>query len=133
MHFSSLIALAFLIGLYAAYIKLAAKMMKLVHIKWMHCFIFAGTVAVVSYLARILTAMSGLSLPSYFGLFYILVVNAGFGAVYFGKYVSTTAEDGQPVGWQRGLKLGMLVFGLLVVTFILLELVLILTSLITRR
>jgi hypothetical protein len=132
MHFSSFIALAFLIGLYAAYIKLAAKIMKRVHIKWMHCFIFAGAVAVVSYLARILTTMSGLSLPSYFGLFYGLLVNAGFGAVYFGRYGSTGAE-GEPLGWQRGLKLGLLVFGLLVVTFILLELALILTSLITRR
>jgi hypothetical protein len=131
MHFSSILALAFLSGLYAAYIKLAAKIMKRVDIKWMHCFIFAGTVAVVSYLAKILTAMSGLSLPSYFGLFYGLLVNAGFGAAYFGRYGSST--EGGPLGWQRGLKLGLLVFGLLALTFILLELVLILTSLITRR
>jgi hypothetical protein len=131
MHFSSLIVLAFLVGLYAAYIKLATKIMKRVHIRWMNCFIFAGTVTVVSYLAKVVSAMSGFSLPSYFGLFYILIVNAGFGAVYFGRYGST--PEGGQLGWQRGLKLGLLIFGLLVLTFLLLELVLILTSVITRR
>ena len=128
MHFSSIIALAFLAGLYAAYIKLASKIMKQVHIKWIHCIIFAGIVAVV---AKVFTTLAGLSLPSYFGLFYGLLANAGFGAVYFGRY--GYVSDGGPLGWQRGLKLGLLVFGLLVLTFILLELVLILTSLITRR
>ena len=131
MHLSSLIPLIFFIALYAAYIKFAARIMKQVHMKWIYCFIFAGTAAIVSYIAKVISVMSGISLPAYFGLFYILFINAGAGSLYFGRYGLNA--DGASLGWQRGLKLGLLVFGLLVLTFLLLELLLILTSLVTRR
>ena len=100
--------------LYAAYIKLSARMLNGAQVSWKHCFLFVLIVLLLTLAERVAAADSGISMPSAVALALGAVLNLGFGGWFFqGR---ATDARGYPLGVLGGLQLTAIALLLLILS-----------------
>jgi hypothetical protein len=98
---------------FASFVKLAARLLNYLNLRWKSGFIFAGTLLAASVMVRLVETMIGTALPPIAGTVILLAAFAAWGAYFF----STRAITGtQTIGWLGGLKLTGVSLGLLFAT-----------------
>jgi hypothetical protein len=113
MSIFQFLPLVVVLCLYAAYVRLAARMTRLLGVGWLRAFQFAALVMVLSMLGRAVTLYVGQAPLVAAGLFGI-AVHLWLGGWFFkGRAMAT---DGQPAGWGGGAKLAGVALALLLAT-----------------
>lgn len=103
--------------LYAAYIKLSAKLLRDSFVSWKHSMIFAVVIAVATLFARMGTVAGDTVVP--FPWVYILgfALYMAFGGWFFSS--RGMSKEGRSFGWLGGIQLSGLAFLLFFVTSVL--------------
>ncbi len=114
----SLVPLTLICILYAAYIKLSARILRSTVVSWKHSFIFCLVIVLLTLAGRVGASVLGISLPLVFGIVYGLMLHLGFGGWFFST--RSTSTQGLPLGWRGGMQLTAIAFGLLGLTIVLL-------------
>ena len=105
--------------LYAAYVKLSAKILRSAKVSWKHSFIFSLMIVVLTLAGRAGVAFSGVSLPIVFGAIFALTIHLGLGGWFFSTRGMNT--QGKPLGWRGGMQLIAITFAFLGVTVVSLQ------------
>lgn len=103
--------------MYAAFVRLAARITRASGVGWLGAIQFAVLVVVVSVLGRVVSLYVGqapLLLAALFGI----AIHLALGAWFFRN--RAVAADGQVVGWVGGAKLSALALGLLLFVMVVL-------------
>ena len=108
-----LLPLLIVLALYAAYFRLAARVLRASRIGWLYAFQFAGLVVVLTIAGRLVSSYFG-ELPLLLGIFFGLILHLVLGAWFFRE--RALASDGQPLGWSGGAKLTAVAFCFLFLT-----------------
>ena len=104
------------IGLHAAIVKLAARILRY-KLSWSLSFVFALTMLFIAIASRALQFAIGQSLPLWLALIFLLAVYVVLGAWLFGE--RATNASGQVLGWRGGVRLSACAF-LVMAVFVLL-------------
>lgn len=110
-----LLPLVIVLCLYAALVRLAARVTRTSGVGWLRAFQFAGLVAVLSVLGRIVSSYAGQAPLLVAGLLGI-ALHLALGAWFFKD--RALAADGQPVGWVGSTKLTAIAMCLLFLTMV---------------
>jgi len=108
-----LLPLLIILALYAAYFRLAARVLRASQVGWLYAFQFAGLVVVITIVGRLASSQFG-ELPLLSGVLFGFALHLTLGAWFFRH--RALAADGQPLGWAGGAKLTAIAFGLLFLT-----------------
>jgi hypothetical protein len=97
--------------LYAAVVKLAARILRFSGVRWPHAFVFAILIVVLSAAIRAGSMYGGVQLPAIPGLLLGVILHVALGAWFFRS--RATNQDGTAAGWLGGAKLCALTVGFL--------------------
>ena len=114
---SQLLPIVIVLVLYAAFFRLAARVLRASRVGWLYAFQFTALVVVLSVAGRLASSYLG-ELPLVLGLLFGLTLHIVLGAWFFRE--RALASDGQPLGWSGGAKLTAVAFGFLFLTLALL-------------
>jgi hypothetical protein len=103
--------------LYAAFVRLAARITRASGVGWLRAFQFAALIVVISVLGRVVSLYVGQAPLVLAGLFGI-AVHLALGGWFFRD--RALAADGQVVGWGGGAKLAGVALGLLLLVVVIL-------------
>ncbi len=117
MSILQLLPLVVVLCLYAAYVRLAAKITRLSGIGWLRAFQFAALVMVLSVLGRVVSLYVGQA-PLVAALLFGIAFHLAIGAWFFKNRAMTIS--GQPAGLGGGAKLSGVALGLLLATIVVL-------------
>ena len=106
--------LVIMLVLYAAFFRLAARVMRTTRVGWSYAFQFAGLVFLMTIAGNSLTSMQAGELPLLLGALLGISLHLLLGAWFFRE--RALGSDGQPVGWLGGAKLTAVALGLLLLT-----------------
>jgi hypothetical protein len=109
----ALIALIVIPAIYAAFLRLSARLLKLSGLGWYYAFPFAFLVILFSLAGRFLANYFEFTAPAAFGLTLSFLIQVGFGAWFFRNRVRTPA--GSLAGWVGAAKLMALAYALFLV------------------
>lgn len=104
------VPLVVVLCLYAAFVRLAARITRASGVGWLRAFQFAALIVVLSVLGRVVSVYAGeapLLLAGMFGI----ALHLALGAWFFRH--RALAPDGQFIGWSGGAKLSGVALGLL--------------------
>lgn len=111
------VPLVVVLCLYAAFVRLAARITKASGVGWLRAFQFAALVVLLSVLGRVVTLYVGqapLLLAGLFGIAFHLALGG-----WFFRH-RALASDGRVVGWGGGAKLAAVALGMLLVIMVVL-------------
>jgi len=97
--FLQILPFALVLGLYACYVKVSARMLRRSTIRWKHSFMLAAAVGVLVILNRLLSVSLAGTLGGLLSLITGVALQLLFGAWFLSSRV-TSAEE-RPVGWAR--------------------------------
>ena len=103
--------------LYAAYIKLSARLLRDSFVSWKHSMIFAVVIAVATLFARMGTIVGDTAMPLPWVYIMGFVIYLAFGGWFFSSRGMT--KEGRSFGWLGGIQLSGLAFLLFFVTGVL--------------
>jgi hypothetical protein len=108
-----LLPLGIILALYAAYLRLAARVLGASRVGWLYAFQFAALIVALTIVGRATSAYLG-ELPLLLGIVFGLTLHLALGAWLFSQ--RALASDGEPLGWGGGAKLTAVAFGFLLIT-----------------
>jgi hypothetical protein len=95
--------------LYASFIKLAGRILRFSGVTWLHAFLFAILIVVLSAAIRAGSMYGDVQLPAIPGLVLGVILHVALGAWFFRS--RATNQDGTAAGWLGGAKLCALAVG----------------------
>ncbi|HKS55094.1 MAG TPA: hypothetical protein VJT13_01580 [Xanthobacteraceae bacterium] len=98
-----LASFSLVIGVYALFWKLAARILRYGGVSWRLAFLTAATIVFALAFARGVLSFVGISAPAYFGIALGLPITIAIGAWCF--HDRATRPDGKPVDWPGAFKL----------------------------
>jgi len=110
-----LLPLLTVFALYAAFFRLAARVLRVSRVDWSYAFQFSGLIALVTIGGRLASMQFG-ELPLLLGVLFGLALHVVLGSWFFRE--RALAPDGQPLGWLGGAKLTAVAFGFFLLTLL---------------
>src|SRR5688500_17542014 len=108
--------LAVILCLYAAFVRLAARLTKASGVGWLRAFHFSALIIVLSVLGRVVSLYVGQA-PLLLAVLFGIAIHLALGAWFFRN--RAVAANGQVVGWGGGAKLTAVALGLFLVIVVL--------------
>jgi hypothetical protein len=103
--------------MYAALVRLAARITRASGVGWLRAFQFAALIVALSVLGRLVSLYAG-QLPLILAGMFGVTIHLALGAWFFRH--RAVAVDGQVVGWGGGAKLSAVALGLLLLVMVVL-------------
>jgi hypothetical protein len=97
--------LATTLALYAAYIKLSARLLRC-KVSWKYGFLFVLLLIFVAFVGQTVSFMSGWSLPPATAMVFGITMQTLLGGWFFSK--RATDDNGRLLGWTRAIYLSLL-------------------------
>ena len=118
-----LVALPFFLALslYAAYLKVGARLVRRAVLPWSHAFGFAVLVGAMTMVGRGVALSHGAPTSPWLPLAFGVALHLGLGTWFFSG--AARARDGEPLGWRRALAVVGVALALLLATTLVLGLI----------
>jgi hypothetical protein len=103
-----LMMVIFVPTIYAAYVKLSARLLRYQRVSLKHGFAFGFAMTILSIIGRATTFSFGYTLPIAIGVILAFAVNLLIGGWFFSKRAAYS--NGRALGWRGGMQLAGLTF-----------------------